>query len=63
MFGDILGPPDHFRRPTLTPSEEFAYLMPRDLAGNMDLTLSLTEGELTRMKEDAVWTSYAEWIG
>ena len=62
-FGDILGVPDHFRRPTLTPSEGYAYLMPRDLAGNMDLTLSLTEGELTRMKEDMVWTSYAEWIG
>lgn len=53
-FGDILGVPDHFRRPTLTPSEGFAYLMPKDLAGNLDLTLSLTEGELTRMKEDAV---------
>ena len=62
-FGDILGLPEHFRRPTLTPSEGFAYLMPRDHAGNLYLTLSLTEGDLTRMKKDAVWTSYAEWIG
>ncbi len=62
-FGDMLGLPDHFRRPTLTPYEGNAYLMPRDHAGHLYLTLSLTEGELTRMKEDAVWTGYAEWIG
>ncbi len=62
-FGDMLGLPDHFRRPTLTPYEGNAYLMPRDHAGHLYLTLSLTEGELTRMKEDAIWTSYAEWIG
>lgn len=62
-FGNILIVPYHFRRPTLRPSEGYAYLIPRDPAGNMDLTLGLTKGKLTRMKKDMVWISYGEWRG
>ena len=62
-FGDLLGTPDFLRRPTLTPSEGYAYLMPKDLDGNIDVTLSLREIDLARMKGDRIWMSYAEWLG
>ncbi|CAD6591569.1 MAG: hypothetical protein ASARMPREDX12_005258 [Alectoria sarmentosa] len=62
-FGDLLRTPDFLRRPTLTPSGGYAYLMPMDLDGNIDVTLSLREIDLARMKGDRIWMSYAEWLG
>ncbi len=62
-FGDSLGMPEIVRRPRLTPCEGLAYLMPKDPGGNIDLAIALRESDLERLKTDADWMSYAEFIG
>ena len=62
-FGSLLGMPEFVRRPKLTPFEGLAYLMPKDLKGNIDLAIGLKESDLDKLRSDAEWMSYVEFIG
>ena len=62
-FGPQLGMPEFMRRPALTPLEGLAYFMPKDLKGNIDLAIALRESDLEKLRDDAEWMGYAEFIG
>ena len=62
-FGDLLGYPEFVRRPTLTPTDGLAYIMPRSPDGGFDVAVSLRADDMERMELDKDLTYYMECIG
>lgn len=62
-FGGHLGKPEFVRRPNFAPLDGLVFIMPRDLAGGIDVAISLKDDELARLKDDPVWKTYADFIG
>ncbi|MCJ1267128.1 hypothetical protein MMC22_007013 [Lobaria immixta] len=62
-FGGHLGKPEFVRRPTFAPLDGLVYIMPQNLTGDIDVAISLKDGDFERLKDDPVWRTYAEYIG
>ncbi|MCJ1250707.1 hypothetical protein MMC30_007935 [Trapelia coarctata] len=62
-FGPLLGKPEFVRRPTMTPCDGLVYIMPKTPGGDLDVAMSLREGDTKGVKNDEVWRGYAELIG
>lgn len=62
-FGARLGKPEFVRRPTLAPLDGLVFIMPQNLAGDIDIAIGLKEDDLKRLKDDPVWRTYADLIG
>ena len=62
-FGVHLGKPEFVRRPTFGPFDGLVYIMPQNLAGDIDVAVSLKDDDLERLKVDPVWRTYAHLIG
>ena len=62
-FGPGLGKPDLVRRPRTEPTNGLAYIMPKDRDGNIDVVIGMRDGDMQRMREDALWTNFMEYIG
>ncbi|MCJ1469993.1 hypothetical protein MMC07_008638 [Pseudocyphellaria aurata] len=62
-FGEHLGKPEFVRRPNFGPLDGLAYMMPRNLAGDIDVAICLKTDDLERLKDDSVWRTYADYIG
>ncbi len=58
-----LGKPEFVRRPTFGYCDGLVFIMPKNLAGELDVAISLKEDDLQRLKSDAAWTTYADLIG
>ena len=62
-FGGHLGKPEFVRRPTFAPLDGLAFIMPQNLAGDIDVAISLKDDDLERLKDDPMWKTYADFIG
>lgn len=62
-FGARLGKPEFVRRPTFAFLDGLAFIMPQNLAGDIDIAISLFDDDLERLKNDPVWRTYADLIG
>ncbi|MCJ1267121.1 hypothetical protein MMC22_007006 [Lobaria immixta] len=62
-FGEHLGTPEFVRRPTFAPGDGAMFIMPQNLEGDIDVVVSLKDGDFERLKEDPVWRAYADFIG
>lgn len=62
-FGGHLGNPEFVRRPTFGPLDGLVFIMPQNVAGDIDVAISLKDDDLERLKDDPVWRTYADYIG
>ena len=62
-YGPLLGKPEFARRPTLLPTDGLVYIMPRNPDGSLEVTISIREDDMERMRRDEKWNHYTEYIG
>ena len=62
-FGELLGKPEFVRKPRFAAAGGWAFFMPKDEEGGIDVVLGLREDDVERLREDRVWMKYAEFIG
>jgi hypothetical protein len=58
-----LGKPESVRRPQFVPVESLLYLMPKRLDGEISAAICLRDEDMERLKADANFTEYGEYIG
>ena len=61
-FGLGLGKPEAVRRPQFEPVESLIYLMPRALDGEIAVAICLRDEDMERLRCDADFTKYGEYI-
>ena len=59
-YGPLLGTPDFMNRPHFTPLPSTVYVLPMRPDGGVDVQLSLRPEELSSLKADQAWNSFAE---
>jgi len=62
-FGGQLGSPDAVRRPSFEAWEGLAYLMPKARDGELAVSLCLRGDDVTKLRSDEYFSSFAEFIG
>jgi hypothetical protein len=62
-FGPLLGMPDAARRPRMPAWPSLLYLMPKSREGEIAVAFCLSEGDISKLRQDDVFMSYAEYIG
>ncbi|GAM90453.1 hypothetical protein ANO11243_084970 [Dothideomycetidae sp. 11243] len=62
-FGLGFGQPEKVRRPRLVDCESLAYFMPHDKEGNGAVAICLRTEDMSELRRDNTWCTYARYIG